>query len=352
MSIAGKAIAFKDKHVWAAPVLAALLYPAALLALFHSGRMLRSAVSSNDLIVGAVTFILFLLVVYGVPTLSFIVAYRLSKIPKPSLLQLQARRFAHLAFASPPLFTCIGVILSIFRISNGDYLVWALVWIPIGFLICKHSTASQYPASSRPVVWRWLRGFHGITALAILLIFLLPHITNHLTAIWSVDAHRQLMQVLRYWYRSDAIQPILVVLFICQVVSGALLWRSRTTLRSDIFGTLQTTSGAYLTIFIISHMTAVFVLGRIVLNVDTDFYFASGGAAGLLADPWNVRLIPHYSLAVWMLFVHLACGLRFRLLTVKKTIATANKFALIIIALGAVIALAIVTSMCGVHILN
>jgi len=35
------------------------------------------------------------------------------------------------------------------------------------------------------------------------------------------------------------------------------------------------------------------------MRVDTDFFFASGGKAGLLADAWNVRLIPQYSLAVW-----------------------------------------------------
>src|SRR5262249_1688716 len=44
--------------------------------------------------------------------------------------------------------------------------------------------------------------------------------------------------------------------------------------------------------------------------VDTTFAWASGEPMGLLLNPWNVRLIPHYSLAVLFVISHLAMGLR------------------------------------------
>ena len=45
-------------------------------------------------------------------------------------------------------------------------------------------------------------------------------------------------------------------------------------------------------------------------GIDTDFWFASGGPAGLEAHEWNTRLVPVYELAIVFLFVHLAGGLR------------------------------------------
>ena len=44
--------------------------------------------------------------------------------------------------------------------------------------------------------------------------------------------------------------------------------------------------------------------------VDTTFAWASGELMVLLLDPWNVRLTPHYSLAVLFVISHLAMGLR------------------------------------------
>lgn len=58
----------------------------------------------------------------------------------------------------------------------------------------------------------------------------------------------------------------------------------------------------------------------------------------------------HYTLAVWMLFAHLACGLRFRLLDRSIGHAKANQTAWTMIGLGFVVAFAIVFSMLGIHI--
>jgi hypothetical protein len=58
------------------------------------------------------------------------------------------------------------------------------------------------------------------------------------------------------------------------------------------------------------HLIAIFILGRLFLGVDTTFAWASGAPDCLLLDSWNVRLIPHYSIAVWFVLGHIAAGLR------------------------------------------
>ena len=73
---------------------------------------------------------------------------------------------------------------------------------------------------------------------------------------------------------------------------------------------MQTSTGAFLTAFIVSHLNSVFILGRAVTKVDTTFLWASGAPVGLLPDAWNVRLIPHYSLGVWFISAHMGLGLR------------------------------------------
>lgn len=80
------------------------------------------------------------------------------------------------------------------------------------------------------------------------------------------------MSTLRKWYRSELVQPVLVTLVLFQVASGViLLWRA-TAVRSDLYRTLQTSTGAFLAAFIVSHLNAVFILGRAVTKVDTTFF--------------------------------------------------------------------------------
>ena len=130
-------------------------------------------------------------------------------------------------------------------------------------------------------------------------------ILNHASAVLSLELNQAMMNALRKWYRSGLIQPVLVTLMLFQVVSGVtLLWRA-TAAQGDLYRTLQTSTGAFLTAFIVSHLNSVFILGRTVTKLDTTFLWASGAPAGLLPDAWNVRLIPHYSLGVWFVISHI-----------------------------------------------
>src|SRR5690242_10619174 len=310
------------------PILAAFGYPYFVMMLFNSGQLLNHAANPSSMLVAWISMFVAVVMTYGVPAISLAVAVALGRLDTLSRMQLRARRLAHLAFASSSLFVFIGVVFYLLGSANGDYLFWALLWVAALVLIAWSSrveTPTGANAAAGPPAW--LRVSHGSSALAIVLIFLAWHLLNHMTALWSFDTNEVMMKALRKWYRSDIVQPVLVALFAYQVVSGvALLWR-HTALKADFFRTLQTATGALLTAFIVSHLNAVFVLGRSVSQIDTTFSWAGGAPSGLLPDPWNVRLIPHYSLAVWLVITHAGLGLRMVLLNHRTSRAVANQVA-------------------------
>jgi hypothetical protein len=120
---------------------------------------------------------------------------------------------------------------------------------------------------------------------------------------------------------------------------------------ADVYSSIQTATGGYLAvyIYITSHLTAVFILGRIFLGIDTTFAWASGAPTGLLSDPWNVRLIPHYSLAVLFVISHLAMGARGILLGHGALLTSANRFAWIICGIGIAVSLLVTIAQLNVR---
>ncbi|HZR03989.1 MAG TPA: hypothetical protein VFA81_12555 [Burkholderiales bacterium] len=331
------------------PAIAAFAYPYFVMALYNSGQLLSRASTASSALVASIAMLVAVVLTYGVPAISLAVAVALGRVDVPSTRQVRARRIAHLAFASSSLFVLIGVVFYLLGSANGDYLFWAVLWAAALALLASSAdgkTATADAASGPPA---WLRVSHGASALAIVLIFLAWHLLNHMTALWSFHTNEVMMKALRKWYRSDIVQPILVALFIYQVVSGvALLWRY-TALKTDFPRTLQTATGALLTAFIVSHLNAVFVLGRGFSHVDTTFSWAGGAPTGLLADPWNVRLIPHYSLAVWLVITHAGLGLRMILLNHGRSRAVADRAAWALSVLGLLVSLIILAALLEVH---
>jgi succinate dehydrogenase/fumarate reductase cytochrome b subunit len=289
-----------------------------------------------------------LVLILAVPAFGLYTSVRLGRIEQPTIAEVRARGFAHLAYACPPLFTLIGVLLYVNSASIPDLAVWAAIWLAAGAAILV--PASRDEAAPRRQTSAGVRFAHGASAAAILAIFLVMHIGNHLVGLWGFEAHKAVMTVLRHWYRSPVVEPALILLMVFQVLSGAWLLRARLAQRAGFFETLQSATGAYLGVFIVSHVTAVLVLGRSFVGIDTDFYWASGEAARLIGDPWNVRLIPHYLLAVWGLIAHAGCGLRTVMLAHRVRETTADKAAAWISACGALVAIAIVSAQSGLRL--
>jgi hypothetical protein len=181
-------------------------------------------------------------------------------------------------------------------------------------------------------------------------IFLLAHIVNHVAGFWSPGAHIAVMTAFRNIYRNDVVQPVLLALFAVQLASGYLVLRRYSTQPRDGIGCLLAASGAYLAVFIPSHASAVFIVGRSAMNADTNWWWLTGAPFGMLADAWSVRLIPHYSLAMFLVIAHLSGGLRTVLVGHGVSERTANRVAKALVLLGAIGALMTMSGLLGVHL--
>lgn len=337
-------------RIYAALAGAVVAYPWLLAGFYSSGR--RAVSGDSEAIFGWVGVVVFLTTVFVVPAFAFLVAITNNNAPgtAASPEETAARRAAHLAVAAPPLFTLTGVVLAIFNVPGLGILPWTLGWIAIfGTLSFLHrhgaSTSFIAPASSPA-----LRVAHGISAAFIIVFFLALHLANHLVGLWTPDAHKAVMNALRSWYRASWFQPLLVLAVFFQVCSGLALLRHRMISYTDAFGTLQTMAGAYLAAFLASHLTAAFILARWKGGIDTNWDWAVGNPAGLFSDPWNVRLIPHYVIAVAAVVAHAACGLRVVLLANGVGEARAGDLARAIILGGGLLAVAIMSGMLGLHL--
>ena len=166
---------------------------------------------------------------------------------------------------------------------------------------------------------------------------------------FGTQVHKSVMLVLRHVYRAGWLEPILIALFFFQIVSGLVLLMPKLSVKQDLLGSLQTASGAYLVIFIASHINSVFILARY-FGTDTDYAWATGAPTGLIGDAWDVRLIPHYSLGVLLVLCHIACGARTVMLAHGVSIQKANGMTWFLIAACAVWTAVVVAGMLGVRV--
>ncbi len=334
---------------WVLPPAAALFYPLTVKALYESGKLLHR-VSGPTEVLAWLAIAVSVGFVYGVPAVGIYVAYLLGRGERTSSSELLARRLAHLAVSAPSLFVLIGVVAYLLHSANGDLEFWLILWLTAiaGTAWALSKPGIETPASStaNPIP---LRMAHGTSALLIVVIFLGLHLLNHASAAFSPEFNQAMMGTLRKWYRSEWVQPVLVILVLFQVISGLTLFWRATAMRSDLYRTLQTSTGAFMTAFIASHLNAVFILGRAVTKVNTTFLWASGAPAGLLPDPWNVRLIPHYSLGVWFVITHMGLGLRGVLLAHGIPPRMADRAAWAVGALGVGFSLTITIAQLSVH---
>ena len=158
-----------------------------------------------------------------------------------------------------------------------------------------------------------LRTWHAASA-AVVAAFATLHIVNHLFALAGVSSYLRFMEAARSVYRSRVIEPVLLACVVFQVASGLTLFVRGWKQRHGGVAWLQAICGAYLAAFLLIHVAAVW-FGRLVLELDTNFYFA---AAGFHVPPFQLFFAPYYFLAVAALFTHIGCAAYWRVAQTKN----------------------------------
>lgn len=318
------------------PPLAAAVYPF-LLMLFHTLVGSPGSQLTGVNILGAA---LVLACAFAVPVVGLAVACRPSS-------RTSMRRLAYASIVAPTLYVFLGVVQALASSPIPDPWVWCAIWLGAA-LWALRSARDEPDLEPRPGVGRW-RVAHGVSAV-ILCLYVLFHLTNHLVGLVGPAEHGAFMEIGRTVYRAAFIEPVLVLVLLFQIASGLYLAWHWSAAKHDFFRTFQIASGAYLSVFILGHMNSVFIYARTYLGIPTDWNFAIGAPTGLIHDPWNIRLLPHYALGVFFVLAHLVAGLRVVLNAHGASQRTATRFWFAGVGASGLIAAAIIAGMSGVRI--
>ncbi|SHJ47912.1 hypothetical protein [Pseudozobellia thermophila] len=146
-----------------------------------------------------------------------------------------------------------------------------------------------------------MKRIHYLSGL-VLALFIALHLFNHLASVYGAETHIALMDQLRRAYRNPFVETALLAAVAVQIISGISLVRCRKGALQGFYDRLQVRTGLYLAFFLLIHVAAV-LIGRYVMELDTNFYF---GVAGLNTFPINLFFIPYYALAILSFFGHMA----------------------------------------------
>jgi hypothetical protein len=323
---------------------AALSYPF-VLALFHLSilhRGLAWTVLSSFLLLAAIA---------APPVAGIFVFWKMGPTVSRSAAAIRAKGLALISVAAAPLYTTLGVVLAIAHSRASDLVIWPILWLAASAILLwrRHEIVTNAQAKMQSLHPR-LRFAHGASAALIVCIFLAMHLSSHLSALWSLEAQHLLMDMFRRVYRAGVVEPILVGLMFFQMGTGtALVWQYIGR-EVDFRRILQIASGAYLLFYIPGHMNSVFIYARTIAGIPTDWNFATGAPTGLLLDAWNIRLLPHYLLAVFFVLTHLVLGARIIALAHHVSVKVSDRLASAGIAGAAILAVAIMLGMTGVHL--
>ena len=333
-------------RIWA-PIAVTLIYPFMLNA-FHALVTDAQGVHVALSPVGYVLAALLLSGVFAVPSMGMLLACRRTATNDHPGLDTRARRLALFIVAAPTLYCFIGVNTWMLGVTVPDQWIWVAGWL---LLACALTFKRQSVCLNlkTPREMPVLRVAHGVAGVIVLL-FVLFHLFNHLFGLISPQAHTAVMETGRKVYRSPFVEPVLVAALLFQVFSGlCLAWRWSAH-NVDAWRIVQLGSGVFLSVFILGHLNAVFVFARTIAGIDTGWDFASGDPVGMLYDPWSIRLLTHYTIAVFFVLAHLASGLRIVLLAHGVKHARVNVLWWTGATLSAAVSLLIMLGMTGTRL--
>jgi hypothetical protein len=328
------------------PALCALAYPS-LLSWLSAGLVQVHGSDSPDGMIVWIGVIGSLTLALAVMLPSFVFGVTLgSSHVRPE--DFRARSIAHLAFATPSLYVGFANVGGVLHAPSAVPIAWLVFWTLVAMIVLLGPRPSSTAVAVTPVAHRRLAVAHGVSALAILLLFVGPHIGNHLAGFWNGSVHIEIMNAARHVYRDDIVQPILLALIGFQILSGTALVRRRMRMPSDILGTVQTMCGVYIGVYFLAHMTAVFAARH--AGIDTNWTWLTRQNNSMIGSLSNLRLIAHYWVGPIAIVAHVACGLRMVLLQHDISPAMANRLALALITAGAVASSVILVALLNVHI--
>ena len=261
---------------------------------------------------------------------------------------LRAGVAGHLAFATPSLFVGFGNVANLLQAPAIVSIGWPLFWAAMAALVLSPVSTRTGTARIGPLVYRRVAMAHGFSALAILTVFLAPHLANHVSGLWSGMAHIEIMKTARQIYRNAAAEPVLIALIAFQIGSGAFLAQRRLRSGGDFFAVLQTMTGGYVGIYFLAHLTAVF--GARAAGTDTNWNWLTNNDHSMLASLSNLRLIGHYWFGPVAVATHLGCGLRGVLREHSVSARLADFTPRAAMAAGMVISSAILVALLGTHL--
>lgn len=324
------------------PVIYTLFYPGYVDIFHYAVGKAGNTVTTS----GGVLATLMLVMMFSVPLLGFAVAMQAADLRGSQAQQTRRRRIGFAMVAAPTLYCMVGVMQILASSPIPDQVVWVVLWcLGIGWMRTgRNDAGNAVYQDAKPLPW--LRIAHGVSALVVLA-YISFHLTNHLFAWLGQNTHAAVMDIGRTVYRSRFGEPILVTAMLFQTISGLVLAWRWSAQRLDFYQTFQVASGVFLSIFILGHMNAVFVLARAYFGIETGWDFASGAPSGLIHDWWSARLIPHYALAVFFVIGHLFSGMRVVWIAHGGNQRIVNLVWLAGTVLGASLSTAIMLAMCG-----
>jgi len=322
-----------------------MVYPV-LLALFHwSGRQAVDSAGLTAILAWAGVS-LFMTLAFSVPALGFLLALNTGVTTAD---ELRLRILAHFAVAVPPLYSAMGAYFILFGLSGYDPYAWATVWMLV-LLGLLAKTARSEAVNSRQPPPQWLRIAHGAAAAVAVFAYIAIHLLHNASGLLGADFYNEVQASLRAWYQSSLVEPVIIASFLFLMGSGLVLVTYRITTFRDTWGTVLTTTGAYLAAFLLAHMTAALITARWKFGIETDWAWAAGEPPGLFADPWSVRLIPYYTLAPMAVLAHVACGLRLVLAARGTDVRQSERIARGLMAAGVLLGLLTILALLGLRL--